>query len=43
MSADGSGYHRIAEDTAFIETAPAWSPDGNQIVFTAAAAMPSTR
>ncbi len=32
---DGSGFHRLAEDTAFLDGNPAWSPDAQRIVFTA--------
>ena len=35
MNADGSGFHRLAEDTAFLDDNPAWSPNASQIVFTA--------
>lgn len=34
-NADGSGFHRIGEDGAFLDGNPAWSPNGSQIVFTA--------
>ena len=35
MNADGSDFHRIGADGAFIDADPAWSPDGSQVVFTA--------
>lgn len=35
MNADGSGFARLTEDSAFLDGNPAWSPNGAQIVFTA--------
>jgi Tol biopolymer transport system component len=35
VRANGSGFRRLAEDTAFLDGSPAWSPNGSQIVFTA--------
>ncbi|HET6715156.1 MAG TPA: hypothetical protein VFI59_15800 [Actinomycetota bacterium] len=33
MNADGTGQHRVMKDPGFDDTAPAWSPDGDHIVF----------